>query len=130
VTADAVVEGALAFIGAVALSVALSIAFYEFVLRPLTRHLDRRSARRAAPRSVRCPACGAEPGVNCGPKFLDPPRWLDHAPGDSHPTVETVDLMLAQVERDKGTAYWDTDPHRAWLAGAEAWLSSLRDWLG
>lgn len=37
--------------------------------------------------------------------------------------------MLAQLERDRKTAYWGTPPHSESLDGAEAWLQSLREWL-
>lgn len=52
-----------------------------------------------------------------------------HDRGLSWPTIDTVDLMLRQLERDKATAYWGAPPHADSLAGAEAWLLSLRDWL-
>lgn len=52
-----------------------------------------------------------------------------HDRGYSWPTVETVNLMLAQLQRDRATAYWGEPPHLGSLDGAEAWLLSLRDWL-
>ena len=52
-----------------------------------------------------------------------------HDRGLSWPTVETVNLMLRQLERDRATAYWSEPPHSESLDGAEAWLLSLRDWL-
>lgn len=52
-----------------------------------------------------------------------------HDRGNAWPTVATVDLMLAQLQRDRATAYWGEPPHSRSLDGAEAWLLSLRDWL-
>lgn len=44
-------------------------------------------------------------------------------------TTDVVDQLLAQVERNRAVGYWQADEHRDTLAGAETWLSSLRDWL-
>jgi hypothetical protein len=44
-------------------------------------------------------------------------------------TTDLVDQLLAQVERDRAVGYWQAPEHRDTLAGAETWLSSLRDWL-
>lgn len=49
-----------------------------------------------------------------------PSRW---------PTTETVDSMLAQLEVDRNSPYWQEQPHADSLAGAEVWLQSLRDHL-
>lgn len=53
----------------------------------------------------------------------------EHAAGHSRPTRATVDLMIAQAERDRATAYWSDPPRDADLDAVEAWLRSLRDWL-
>jgi len=44
-------------------------------------------------------------------------------------TTDVVDQLLSQVVRDRAVGYWQADEHRGTLAGAETWLSSLRDWL-
>lgn len=44
---------------------------------------------------------------------------------ETTPTAE-VDAMLAQLETDRGTAYW-ADDRAAQLDAVESWLLSLRD---
>jgi len=53
----------------------------------------------------------------------------DDAPTIVFPTAESVEVMLAQLARDRRTAYWGQHPHVGALEGAEAWLLSLRDHL-
>lgn len=52
-----------------------------------------------------------------------------HKAGMRPPTLEDVEVMLAQVDRDKDTAYWGDQAGREALGYVEAWLRSLGDWI-
>lgn len=73
---------------------------------------------------VTCPGCRAKLD---GRPLVEPVP--EHSRGLSWPTVETVDLMLRQVEKDRTVPYWQGDPHSETLVHVKVWLDSLRDWL-